>query len=124
MKKAALVMVIVTLLFCAFSVGYFLGRSTGKTVIQLSTIATAPPTEEPSDLTNPTTETHAFPLNINTATAQELTLLPGIGETLASRIVSYRDTHGSFETLAELLNVEGLGEKKLETILDYITIGG
>lgn len=50
--------------------------------------------------------------------------LPGIGQTLANRIVAYRDANGPFENLGELCNVEGIGDKKLESILDHITIGG
>jgi len=50
--------------------------------------------------------------------------LPGIGETLAERIVVYRNTHGRFRSVEQLLNVEGIGTGKLEAILDYITTGG
>lgn len=124
MKKAALIMVVITLLFCAFSAGFFLGRSTGSNSISVSAVPTKQTTDEPSSPTDSTDESLPFPLDINTATAQELTLLPGIGEKLAANIIAYRDENGPFENLADLVKVEGVGEKKLENILDYITIGG
>ena len=61
-------------------------------------------------------------VNINTATAEEITAIPGVGEVLAARIVEYRDSHGGFEFEEELLQVDGIGPKKLETIKEYIKI--
>lgn len=61
-------------------------------------------------------------LNINTATAEQLTSLKGIGETKAAAIVEYRQRHGSFTSKEELLNVSGIGEKTLENIIDLITV--
>jgi competence protein ComEA len=63
----------------------------------------------------------AAKLNLNTATAQELSEgLPGIGEAIAARIVAYREEHGPFRSPEELKNVEGVGEKKFEQIKDFI----
>ena len=62
-------------------------------------------------------------LNINAASVEELTALPGIGETLAQRIVDYREQHGDFTTVDGLRNVSGIGEKRLEAIREYITVG-
>ncbi|MCG9714335.1 helix-hairpin-helix domain-containing protein [Shewanella insulae] len=53
-------------------------------------------------------------VNINTATAQELTKLKGIGDVKASAIVEYRDAHGKFNTIEELTKVKGIGPKVLE----------
>ena len=66
----------------------------------------------------------SFLVNINTASEQELMLLPGIGEVYARNIVQYREEHGNFLTPEALLNVEGIGPARLEAILDYITVGG
>ena len=63
-------------------------------------------------------------VNINTASAQQLSALPGIGEGYAGNIIAYREEHGPFKTPEELLNVDGIGQSRLEAILDYITVGG
>ncbi|MFN3698839.1 MAG: helix-hairpin-helix domain-containing protein [Dictyoglomus sp.] len=60
-------------------------------------------------------------ININTATKEQLESLPGIGPTLAQRIVDYRNENGLFTSLEDLLNVKGIGEKKLEKIKDKVT---
>lgn len=61
-------------------------------------------------------------LDINTATIEELSSLPGIGPSLADKIVRYRQSVGRFNYLEELLNVPGIGEKKLERIRPYIEV--
>ena len=62
------------------------------------------------------------PVNINTADAQTLDQLPGIGEVLAGRIIAYREEHGPFETVEELLEVSGIGEAKLAELEGWITV--
>ena len=61
-------------------------------------------------------------ININTATESELMLLDGIGETIAKRIVERRETVGEFTSIDQLLEIEGMGEKKYNGIKDYITV--
>ncbi len=61
-------------------------------------------------------------ININTATKEELTLLPGIGDVYAERIILYREDYGPFTTAEELLNISGIGERRLEQIKPYITL--
>jgi len=61
-------------------------------------------------------------VNINTAEAQELCLLPGIGETIATRIIDYRKAHGLFNNTDEIMNVSGIGAKTYEEIKSYITV--
>jgi len=61
-------------------------------------------------------------LNINAANAQQLEVLPGIGPSLAERIIRYRQENGKFNSVDELLNVSGIGEKKLEEIRELIDI--
>jgi competence protein ComEA len=57
---------------------------------------------------------------LNRATAVELEVLPGVGPVLAERIVSYRESHGSFDTVDDLLDVPGIGESKLAAIRDLV----
>lgn len=60
-------------------------------------------------------------ININSASKEELTLLPGIGEVYAERIILYREDHGPFTAPEELLQISGIGERRLEQIKPYIT---
>lgn len=59
-------------------------------------------------------------ININTATAAELEMLPHIGPTTAQRIVEYRETYGPFETIEEIMEVPGVGRATYEEIRDRI----
>jgi competence ComEA-like helix-hairpin-helix protein len=61
-----------------------------------------------------------FTVPLNTATQIDLERIPGIGPVMAKRILSYREAKGRFETLEELLNVKGIGPKKLLKIRPYI----
>ncbi|MAT44517.1 MAG: hypothetical protein CL609_19455 [Anaerolineaceae bacterium] len=61
-------------------------------------------------------------ININEATTEELTELPGIGSTKADAIVQYRLTNGPFDEIEDILNVPGIGEYTFELIKDLITI--
>lgn len=70
----------------------------------------------------PPEEVEVTLVDLNTAEAEELATLPGIGEGLAKRIVDYRTEHGPFEGPEGLLEVSGIGEKKLEELRDYITV--
>lgn len=62
------------------------------------------------------------PLNINTAALADLMELDGIGKTKGKAIIAYREEHGAFASVDELLNVSGIGEKTLDMIRDYITV--
>ena len=63
-------------------------------------------------------------VNINTATAEELETVTGIGPVLAQAILDYCAEHGDFQTLDELLEVRGIGSAKLDAMRDEITTGG
>ena len=62
-------------------------------------------------------------ININTATAQQLETLPGVGAKLAARIVEYRQKAGGFKSAQELMNVQGVGEKNFARIQPHLTVG-
>lgn len=59
-------------------------------------------------------------VHLSTATVEQLDGVDGIGPTLAQRIIEYRDAHGGFRSLAELAQVEGIGEKRLATLRDAL----
>ncbi|AOM81890.1 ComEA family DNA-binding protein [Salisediminibacterium beveridgei] len=61
-------------------------------------------------------------LNLNTAGAETLMSIPGIGPDLSYKIEDYKKNHGNLNDLNELLNVKGIGEKKLEEIKPYLKI--
>lgn len=63
-------------------------------------------------------------ININTADAETLALLNGIGNLTAARIVDYRKDHGPFNKIDDLDNVKGIGSATLKQIRNYITVGG
>ena len=65
-----------------------------------------------------------LPVDLNTATIEELDTLPGIGPVTAGAIVEYRETHGPFNAPEDLLQVRGIGPKKLAAILGHITVQG
>jgi len=64
----------------------------------------------------------AEPVDINAATAEELEELMGIGPALAQAIVDYREEHGPFASVDELLEVSGIGETRLDNIRNDVTI--
>ena len=61
-------------------------------------------------------------MNINTASITELTTLPGIGEVKARAIVDYRENHGPFKSVEELMMVSGIGEKTYEKLREKICV--
>jgi competence protein ComEA len=62
-------------------------------------------------------------VNINTATVEQLTTLPGVGPKLAARIVEYRQKSGTFRSTQELMNVKGVGEKNFAKIEAWLSVG-
>ena len=81
-------------------------------VITTSRAAEEPVTPEPTP-----------PVDVNTADVDELDTLYGIGPALAQRIIDYREEHGPFNSLEELLEVKGIGEATLEKFRDRAVAG-
>jgi len=63
-------------------------------------------------------------VNINTATAEQLQLLPRVGPALANRIVEFRTGNGEFAKIEEIVAVKGIGERAFENLKPYLTVSG
>ena len=63
-------------------------------------------------------------VNINTADAAQLSMLPRVGARAAQQIVDYRTQHGSFHKAADLMQVKGFGQKRFDKLGPYLTVEG
>lgn len=86
-------------------------------ISEISFTDTADTSEEWSD----TAET-VFPLNLNTATKEELMKINGIGDAISDRIIEYRERNGDFTSVEQLIEVEGIGEKKLSKFSPFLYV--
>ncbi len=117
MKKALRCsLVIITALYAVGIASVLINRHCSDLFISISSI------ENTLDDRNDPVIIHGK-ININSATAQQLTELPGIGDTLSNRIIEYRALHGPYSSTEDLLAVKGIGERLLNKIRNYITIG-
>lgn len=130
MRKAdtGRIILLAALLLAAFSTGFYFGRSSVPFEVSVQTrLPVSRQQAETGAQTAAQTETpaqeQAAPVNLNTATLEELETLPGIGEVLAGRILAYRDRYGKFTAAEQLLDVEGIGEATFEKLKDQITVG-
>jgi comEA protein len=150
-SKAEKIILTVSAVFVLLVVIYFLGQSCWKPAFTVTTehqgsartavtqtagetdAAKTTTADQSSDATNEkatdatsekTTDAATELININTATAQELIALPGIGKTKAAAIVAYREEHGKFKTVDELTDVPGIGDSILAQVIQKITVGG
>jgi competence ComEA-like helix-hairpin-helix protein len=65
----------------------------------------------------------AKPVNLNTATSEELQQVPGIGPATADKILQMRKSYGAFKSVDDLLAIRGLGPKRLEKMRKYLIVG-
>ncbi len=113
-KRAALFIIILGLLFAVAIAGFNIADSILSTTIPQSRFV------YPDDLSAVDTAC----ININTAGRVELMELPGIGPTLADRIVKYRRTYGDFLSTEDIVKVYGIGPRTYDKIKYYITVEG
>ena len=93
-------------------------------MIQRTTILILALVVAASSLVMAADQTSTGVVNINTAGAEHLELLPRIGPALAERIIEFREAHGPFGSVDELVAVKGIGEKSLANLESYVTTKG
>ena len=98
----------------AAALSFLLGIACGR--------GTATPSLTPVEPLPRVTQNAAAPLDLNTATAEELAELPGIGEKLAQSIVAYREANGELLSIYELQAIHGIGEGKMAKIAPYLKV--
>lgn len=90
--------------------------------IYVSRIGEAPPAQAEAEESGGASGSNSSKINLNSATAAELTQLPGVGEVTAEAIVSHRDTVGSFTSVEQLLDISGIGQAKFEKLQHLVTV--
>ena len=102
----------ITAAFLFILTGIFVGRNTAGAYIPTDSVKESIAQNQPEKMQ----------IDINTATPEQLQLIPGIGEAIAKRIIDYRTENGVFESIEEIMNVSGIGEKKFEQMKPYIKV--
>ena len=92
--------------------------------LQVAPPAAAPPAAAPPAGARPerATASGARRVNVNTASADELDTVPGIGPALAGRIIAYRERNGPFRSVDDLQNVRGIGPRSIERMAPAVTV--
>ena len=113
MKNGKSILLLVCGLSLCLILGVFIGRNSKEDYAKL-----------PDNTDVVTVDEEDYKLDLNTAGKVQLMEIPGIGEITAERILDYRDRNGAFTTIDELMNIEGIGEKKLLQMEPYLKVGG
>lgn len=120
--------IIITLVFLALVLGFTLGRGQRDASFVISESAFAAKTESVAgngsseDGNGSGRSDESYIININSATAEELERLDGIGPVIAERIVSYREQEGEFKSIEDITKVQGIGAATFEDIRGHICI--
>jgi competence protein ComEA len=92
-------------------------------LLTLGCVGVAQAAQESARRTLPAAKaTTTVPVNLNTASSEQLETLPGIGKSTAERILEYRQKNGSFKKVEDLMNVRGVGEKSFLKLKPLVTV--
>ena len=116
-KYLPVIYIAITAVFIGVALGFLLAKESGHTTIVL-----ARQWQNKYSVTETVLPVSAGLVNINSANADKLCQLPGIGEGTAEKIIAYRQEHGAFIEIEDLMKIEGIGKTKFEKIRDYITV--
>ena len=140
LRKAEIWAIAVTALFLAAAIGFHIGSRHSAPEFRVSTVESTPASSAadaetvPADSLRKAPDVSATPavregaslperVDLNTATAEELRSLSGVGEVLAGRIIAYRSEHGRFRSVEDITLVAGVGNRILEANRDRLTVG-
>lgn len=119
--SATSAMIALTVAFALLIGGIYLSRYTDRGQIQVSAYVRST-TSPVGSVQEPPTDADDQQININTASLAQLMTLPGIGEKKAQAIIDHREKFGTFDTIYEILDVDGVGEGIFEKIRNLITV--
>ena len=124
LRKAEIWVLAATLLFLALTIGFHLGRSRTPAAFSVRTAveSTAAPQLTAAEEALRSLPEEMQPVNINTAGKDALCTLSGIGETLAERIIAYREENGDFAAIEDITKVSGIGSSTFEKLRSRITV--
>lgn len=132
MSKAEGIAILLTAVLISLALGFYFGRNSVRGTMVVST--ELPLQEVASDILEASDPPEAisapvedaeeveWPIDLNTATTEELQMLPKIGPVLAERIVAYRESMDGFVYKEELMNVEGIGQTIYDKLEEYVEV--